>query len=342
VDLSGKTILLTGGTGSFGTAFTARVLEAYPDTIVRLFSRDELKQSEARTRFGDERVRYLIGDVRDRRRLTRAAQGASIIVHAAAMKQVAACEYNPFEAVNTNVLGAQNVVDAAIDARVERVVALSTDKAVNPFNLYGATKLCAEKIVVQGNAYGASSTRLACVRYGNVVGSRGSVVPIFQHQAQEGHLTITDKRMTRFWITLDQAVDLVFGAINNLEGGEIFIPKIPSMRVTDLARVIAPGTPHTVVGIRPGEKLHEVLLTDSEAANTWDIGDAFVLLPQHQTWPTSGRWKLEGTKVKEGFTYSSDTNPWWLDEDGLRNLLESVPVDRRGARAHMLVPVLSI
>lgn len=337
MDLSGKTILVTGGTGSFGTAFIERILECYPDTTVRLFSRDELKQSEIRVRFGDRRVRYLIGDVRDKQRLTRAAQGASVIVHAAAMKQVVACEYNPIEAVSTNVGGAQNVVDAAIDAGVEKVVALSTDKAVNPFNLYGATKLCAEKLIVQGNAYGSYSTRLSCVRYGNVVGSRGSVVPLFRKQAQEGTVTITDERMTRFWITLEQAVDLVLFAIDNLEGGEIFIPKIPSMKVSDLATVIAPNAHREVVGIRPGEKLHEALLTASEAPNTFDIGDKYVLLPQHQTWPTSNRWRTEGVPVASEFTYSSDGNSEWLDEEGLSSLLMKVPHDRRGLQDRELL-----
>lgn len=331
MDLAGKTILVTGGTGSFGMAFTERILATHPTTVIRMFSRDELKQSEARTRFGTERVRYLIGDVRDRSRLTRAAQGASVIVHAAAMKQVAACEYNPFEAVGTNVLGAENVVDAAIDAQVERVVALSTDKAVNPLNLYGATKLCAEKIIVQGNAYGASSTRLACVRYGNVVGSRGSVVPIFLRQAREGTVTITDERMTRFWITLDQAVDLVLDAIHNLEGGEIFVPKLPSMRVTDLASVLAPNAERKVIGMGPGEKLHEVLLAEAESVNTWEVGDRYVLLPSHQTWTTSGRWQTEGRRLADGFSYSSDNNPVWLDEEGLRTLLDGARIERRGS-----------
>ncbi|MDQ6949037.1 MAG: polysaccharide biosynthesis protein, partial [Actinomycetota bacterium] len=244
IDLSATTILLTGGTGSFGTAFVQRVLSTWPAAVIRVFSRDELKQSEMRAHFGDKQVRYLIGDVRDRDRLYRAAQGADILIHAAAMKQVPACEYNPFEAVRTNVMGAQNIVDGAIDAGVPKVLALSTDKAVNPVNLYGATKLCAEKIFVQGNAYAAqSTTRMACVRYGNVVGSRGSVVPLFRAQADEGRLTITDERMTRFWITLDQAVDLVLYALEHMSGGEIFIPKIPSMRVTELAAALAPGVP---------------------------------------------------------------------------------------------------
>src|SRR5438552_10721868 len=231
MDFSGATILLTGGTGSFGNAFVRRVVQDAPDAVIRIYSRDELKQSEMLARFGDEHLRFLIGDVRDRSRMTRAAHGVDLVVHAAAMKQVPACEYNPFEAVRTNVLGAQHVVDAAIDAGVPKVVALSTDKAVNPVNLYGATKLCAEKIFVQGNAYAAqSTTRLACVRYGNVVGSRGSVVPLFEMQREDGRLTITDERMTRFWITLDAALDLVLYALEHMAGGEIFIPKIPSMR----------------------------------------------------------------------------------------------------------------
>jgi UDP-N-acetylglucosamine 4,6-dehydratase/5-epimerase len=330
VNFEGKTILVTGGTGSFGSAFIARILRD-TDAVVRLFSRDELKQSEARARFGDERVRYLVGDVRDRARLTRAAQGASYVVHAAAMKQVPACEYNPFEAVSTNVLGTQNVVDAAIDARVERVVALSTDKAVNPLNLYGATKLCAEKLVVQGNAYGASSTRMACVRYGNVVGSRGSVVPIFRRQAEEGRVTITDERMTRFWITLEQAVDLVLFALEELTGGEVFIPKIPSMRVVDLAEAIAPGAERDIIGIRPGEKLHELLITADESHNAYDIGNAFVILPVHQTWPTDGRWQRRGAPVEDGFSYTSDNNPEWLGTGDLARFVAGVPEGHRRA-----------
>src|SRR5947209_4242020 len=266
MELSGATILLTGGTGSFGKAFIRQLTDAWSDVAIRVYSRDELKQSELRAEYGDKQLRYLIGDVRDRERIYRATQGVDFVVHAAAMKQVPACEYNPFEAVRTNVLGAQHVVDAAIDSGVEKVVALSTDKAVNPVNLYGATKLCAEKIVVQGNAYAAQSkTRLACVRYGNVVDSRGSVVPLFRQQAATGRVTITDRRMTRFWITLDQAVDLVLYALEHMTGGEVFIPKIPSMKVVDLAEAVAPGVPRDVTGIRPGEKLHEVLLTADES-----------------------------------------------------------------------------
>ncbi len=326
MDLNGKTILLTGGTGSFGTRFIERTLSAYPDVTVRVYSRDELKQSELRERFGDDHIRYFIGDVRNKTRLTRATQGADIVVHAAAMKQVPACEYNPFEAVQTNILGAQHVVDAAIDSGVERVVALSTDKAVNPVNLYGATKLCAEKIVVQGNAYaGARSTRLACVRYGNVIGSRGSVVPVFRRQIDNGGaITITDDRMTRFWITLDQAVDLVMFALDNMRGGEIFIPKVPSMRVVDLAEALAPGQPTETIGIRPGEKLHESLLTVDEARHTIEMTDAFVVLPEHPFWDKGVEW-ADGRSLPDGFVYSSDANDDWLTVDGLMSMLESAP-----------------
>jgi UDP-N-acetylglucosamine 4,6-dehydratase len=290
--------------------------------VVRVYSRDELKQSEMRDRFGDRQVRYMIGDVRDRARMTRAVEGADIIVHAAAMKQVPACEYNPFEAVRTNVLGAQHVVDAAIDARVSKVVALSTDKAVNPVNLYGATKLCAEKIFVQGNAYAAQHrTRFACVRYGNVVGSRGSVVPVFREQMRAtGRITITDERMTRFWITLPQAVDLVLYALASMEGGEVFVPKIPSMRVVDLAQAIAPGVEHERIGIRPGEKLHEILITADEARHTIDAGERFVVLPEQPWWDGKGS-NIEGRPLCDGFSYTSDTNDSWLTIDDLQQLL---------------------
>lgn len=322
IDLNGSTILLTGGTGSFGSAFVRYVLERWPLATLRIYSRDELKQSELLEEFGNDSVRYFIGDVRDRRRLLRAATGADVIVHAAAMKQVPACEYNPFEAVSTNITGTQNVVEAAIDAGVERVIGLSTDKAVNPVNLYGATKLCAEKILIQGNAYAAqSSTRLACVRYGNVVGSRGSVVPLFRKQLSAGRqLTITDERMTRFWITLAQAVELVLFAFEHAVGGEIFIPKIPSMRVTDLAEAMAPGIPTTVTGIRAGEKLHEVLITADESRHTIDIGELYLVLPEQPWWTSSARW-LTGKPVGEGFVYSSDINPDWLEPSQLAKLL---------------------
>jgi len=322
MDLSGKTILLTGGTGSFGYAFVERVTRDFPDAVIRIYSRDELKQSEMAERFPSGQLRYFIGDVRNRSRLTRAAKDVDIIVHAAAMKQVPACEYNPFEAVQTNVLGAQHVVDAAIDCGVEKVVALSTDKAVNPVNIYGATKLCEEKIIVQGNAYAAgASTRLSCVRYGNVIGSRGSVVPVFRKQlAENARLTITDERMTRFWITLEAAVDLVLYAADHMHGGEIFIPKIPSMRITDLADAMAPGAPIDVIGIRPGEKLHEILLTADESRHSVDAGEVFVVLPEHPWWTDSSPW-ISGTPLTDDFTYSSDSNDVWLGAEDLQALL---------------------
>lgn len=321
MDLNDSTILLTGGTGSFGTAFIRVVSKRWPGATIRLYSRDELKQSEQAQRFPDANLRFLIGDVRDRSRMSRAAQGADVIIHAAAMKQVPACEYNPFEAVRTNVLGAQHIVDAAIDAKVPRVIALSTDKAVNPVNLYGATKLCQEKIIVQGNAYAAqSATRLSVVRYGNVVGSRGSVVPLFRAQRAQGELTLTDERMTRFWITLDAAVELVLYGLEQMEGGEIFVPKIPSMRVTDLAEAIAPGVPARVTGIRPGEKLHEIMLTGDEARHTVDAGEVYVVLPEHPWWRKESRW-ASAPPVDPDFVYASDSNDDWLGTDDLRELL---------------------
>jgi UDP-N-acetylglucosamine 4,6-dehydratase len=321
MDLSGKTVLLVGGTGSFGTAFVERVRRDWPNATIRMYSRDELKQLQTRERFGDEGLRFFVGDVRDRDRLRRAALGADYLVHAAALKQVPACEYNPSEAVATNVYGAQNIVDAAIDAGVRRVVALSTDKAVNPVNLYGATKLCMEKIIVQGNAYAPHSpTRFACVRYGNVLNSRGSVVPLFKRQAAAGLLTITDERMTRFWITLDQAVDLVLFALEHASGGEIFVPRIPSMRIVDLAEAMAPGVPREVVGIRPGEKLHEVLLTVDEVRHCVASENVYVVIPEHPWWTDHPRW-LDGKALEEGFVYTSDMNDRWLSLDELRSLL---------------------
>jgi UDP-N-acetylglucosamine 4,6-dehydratase len=322
IDLNGSTILLTGGTGSFGNAFIERVTATWPAATIRVYSRDELKQSELRAKYGDRQVRYLIGDVRDRSRMTRAVQGADIVVHAAAMKQVEACEYNPFEAVRTNVLGAQHIVDAAIDAGVPRVVALSTDKAVNPVNLYGATKLCQEKIIVQGNAYAAQrATRFAAVRYGNVVGSRGSVVPVFKQQmVRDGRITITDDRMTRFWIMLPQAVDLVLHALEHMHGGEVFIPKIPSMRVTDLADAIAPGVPRETIGIRPGEKLHELLITADESRHAIDAGDVYVVLPEQPWWDDKAPGAT-GSRLADGFVYASDTNEEWLTVPQLQAML---------------------
>ena len=334
-DLSGKTVLVTGATGSFGTAFMRAVLERYDVASIRAFSRDELKQSELARTITDKRLRLLIGDVRDRDRLRVATRGVDVIVHAAALKQVPACEYNPFEAVQTNVIGAENVVAAAIDNDVPVTIALSTDKAVNPVNLYGATKLCAEKIVAQAMAYAAGThAKFASVRYGNVVGSRGSVVPIFRQQAQTGTVTITDERMTRFWITLEHAVEFVLSCLPLIQGGETFVPKIPSMRLMDMAAALAPDAERRVVGIRPGEKLHEVLVTEDEARHCYDIGDRYVILPQLATWDMERPER--GESLPDGFRYASDNNAEWLDEEALREMVGTLPPgrraeDRRGA-----------
>jgi UDP-N-acetylglucosamine 4,6-dehydratase len=325
LELQGKTILVTGGTGSFGTKLIEVLLERHDPATIRVYSRDELKQSELRRRFADDedRMRYLIGDVRDLPRLTRATRGVDIVVHAAALKQVPACEYNPFEAVQTNVLGAENVVAAAIENDVPLTMALSSDKAVNPVNLYGATKLCAEKIVTQGNAYsGDSVARFASVRYGNVVGSRGSVIPLFKAQSPTGVLTITDERMTRFWITLEQAVEFVLDSLGRMGGGEVFVPRIPSMRVVDIAEALAPDAERRLIGIRPGEKLHEVLLTEDEARHTLETDRGFVILPEHYTWPL--REVEGGRSLPPGFHYSSDQNDQWLDVDQLREMASDV------------------
>ena len=309
------TVLVTGGTGSFGRKFVEIMLREYSPKKLIVFSRDELKQHEMRQlwddRPSDSRIRYFVGDIRDRDRLYRAMRGVDVVVHAAAMKQVPACEYNPFEAVQTNIHGAQNIIDAAIDTGVTRILALSTDKAVNPVNLYGATKLVAEKLFVDGNSYaGRGNTRFACVRYGNVVGSRGSVIPLFLEQRKTGTVTVTDPRMTRFWITLEQGVRFVVRAIEQMSGGEIFVPKIPSMRITDLVDAIAPGCKLDVIGIRPGEKMHEALLSDHEASHTLELDDMYVVQPEFGWW-AEDQWR-HGKPLQEGFRYSSDANARWL------------------------------
>ena len=320
----GRTILLTGGTGSFGQHFTRTALAKWKPAAIRIFSRDELKQTEMERKFADPRLRFFIGDVRDRDRLRRAIEGADVVIHAAALKHVPVCEYNPFEAIKTNILGAQNVAEVCLDAGVPRAIALSTDKAVSPANLYGATKLCAEKLFVQANVYaGKQATRLCCVRYGNVVGSRGSVVPLFRDQSKSGELTVTDERMTRFWITLDQAVQFVADCFVAMSGGEVFVPKIPSTRVLDLAEAIAPGLPIRYTGIRPGEKLHESLITAEEARHTMDQGWCYVVEPEHAFWGMRGA--PDGSPVDEDFVYSSDRNTQWLDITQLRELLATVP-----------------
>ena len=323
VNLRDASVLVTGGTGSFGQRFIRTVLDRHAPRKVVLFSRDELKQYEARSAFGDDpRLRFFLGDVRDVERLRRAFEGIDVVIHAAALKQVPAAEYNPFEAVKTNIHGAQNVIDAAIDSSVRRVIALSTDKASSPINLYGATKLVSDKLFVQGNFYaGKRDTRFAVVRYGNVVGSRGSVVPFFQSRAGDGVLPITDARMTRFWITLQQGVDFVLSSLDLMRGGEVFVPKIPSMRVTDLATAIAPDARQDIVGIRPGEKLHEEMISIDDARRTIDIGDRYVIQPEFGWW---GNEHLSGDAMPEGFAYTSDTNDAWLDVDGIRDLLTHV------------------
>ena len=315
-----KVILLTGGTGSFGQKFTEIVLKKHKPKAIRVYSRGELKQVEMERKFNDERLRFLIGDVRDRKRLSRAMNGVDIVVHAAALKHVPVCEYNPIEAVKTNVHGAENVIDAAIDNGVEKVLALSTDKAVQPVNLYGATKLVAEKLFVQANAYsGKRRTRFSCVRYGNVIGSSGSVIPLFTKQSESGRITITDERMTRFWITLEQGVGLVISALSLMKGGEIFIPKIPSTKITDLADVLAPGAKREVIGIRPGEKLHEVLIMPEEARHSRDMGDIYVIEPEHNYWDKANH--ISGKPLSEGFYYASDNNTQWLNKDEIKDVL---------------------
>lgn len=323
--LNGKSVLVTGGTGSFGKEFVKVVLRSHSPRKLIVFSRDELKQHEMRSAgYTDSRLRYFIGDVRDLDRLRRAMEDVDIVVHAAAMKQVPACEYNPFEAIQTNILGARNVIDAALDSDVSRVVALSTDKAVNPVNLYGATKLCAEKLFVQSNAYASGhETRFCCVRYGNVVGSRGSVVPLFRGQAKNGQVTVTDRRMTRFYITLARSVSFVVECIDQMQGGEVFVPKIPSMNIMDLVEVVASGCEIEFIGIRAGEKLHEVLISQDESRRTVDVGDKFVIRPLHSWW-SSENW-VHGQPVSEDFVYSSDRTAETLGVDELRAWLEQVP-----------------
>ncbi len=322
MDWTDKVVLITGGTGSFGKKFIQVMLKEYHPEKIIIYSRDELKQYEMQNSgINDPRLRYFIGDVRDLDRMKRAFQGVDIVVHAAALKQVPACEYNPFEAVKTNILGTENVIDAALDMGVKKVLAISTDKAVNPVNLYGVTKLAAEKLVIQSNSYaGGRETRLSCVRYGNVVGSRGSVVPVFLKQRATGRLTVTDERMTRFWISLEQGVHFVIRCIEQMHGGEVFVPKIPSMKVKDLAAAVAPEAEITYTGIRPGEKLHEVLISEDEARNTVEFDDMFIVQPSGTTW--FGRdWEKSGKKLPDDYHYSSNNNTEWLDLEGIKKMI---------------------
>lgn len=323
LDWSQSSILVTGGTGSFGRKFVQMLLKEKKPRRVIVLSRDELKQHEMRQEFpesADSPLRYFIGDVRDKDRLQRAFHDVDLVVHAAAMKQVPACEYNPFEAVQTNIIGAKNVIDVAIDSGVKRVIAVSTDKAVSPVNLYGATKLVAEKLFVQGNAYvGGRGTRFACTRYGNVVGSRGSVVPLFLRQRDEGKITITDPEMTRFWITLEQGVRLVLRCLEIMEGGEIFVPKIPSMRLIDLADALAKDCEREIVGIRPGEKMHEWLVSTDEARHGMELDDMYVIYPGNPWSRQHGA--ARGKPLAPNFAYSSDANTQQLTPEQFKFLV---------------------
>jgi UDP-N-acetylglucosamine 4,6-dehydratase/5-epimerase len=325
---SEKVVLVTGGTGSFGKKFIEVMLRDYHPAKIIVYSRDELKQHEMRVKgFDHPSLRYFIGDVRDLSRMERAMQGVDIVIHAAALKQVPACEYNPMEAIKTNILGSSNVIDAALNAGVDKVLALSTDKAVSPANLYGATKLAAEKLFVQSNAYaGNKRTRFACTRYGNVVGSRGSVVPIFLKQKDTGELTLTDERMTRFWLSLDQGVDFVIKCVERMNGGEVFVPKIPSMKMTDLAKAIAPEAKIKVVGIRPGEKLHEVLISEDESRTTIELDDMYVVQPAEALW-FGYEWQKLGKAVTDDFRYASNNNTEWLDIQSIKKIVDQVEIE---------------
>ncbi len=329
MDWKNQVVLVTGGTGSFGKKFVETMLRDYRPRKIIVFSRDELKQHEMRiSGFDHPDLRYFIGDVRDLNRLRRAMQGVDIVVHTAALKQVPACEYNPMEAIKTNILGSSNVIEAALDAGVGKVMALSTDKAVNPINLYGATKLAAEKLFVQSNAYaGGTATRYSSVRYGNVVGSRGSVIPVFLNQKNKEKLTITDERMTRFWITLDQGISFVIRCIEQMQGGEVFVPKIPSMKVVDLAKVIAPDAELEAIGIRPGEKLHEVLIHEDEARLTIELEDMFVVQPSEALW-FGHAWQDIGQPLPDGFRFASDSNSDWLSIDQIKEIVSQIEAEK--------------
>jgi len=325
--LNDKTILITGGTGFFGKKATEIILKRYKPKKLIIFSRDELKQFDMAQQFKElEEIRYFIGDVRDKERLHRAFHGVDIVLHAAALKQVPAAEYNPFEAVKTNIIGAENVINVAIDQGVKKVIALSTDKAANPINLYGSTKLCSDKLFIAGNSYvGQDHSMFSVVRYGNVVGSRGSVIPFFLKQKEKGILPITDSRMTRFWIILEQGVNFVLNCLEQMVGGELFVPKIPSMNIMDLAKAIDPECKTEIVGIRPGEKLHEIMVTKDDARKTLEYKDHYVVQPDFEYW--GHRCKENGGKrVAEDFEYNSGTNPWFLTIDEMREMLEGIAI----------------
>lgn len=321
--LSNSTILITGGTGSFGNTFVPMTLAKYNPKKIIIYSRDEMKQWNMAKKFqGDNRVRFFIGDVRDKERLYRALDGVDFVVHAAATKIVPTAEYNPFECIKTNVHGAMNLIDACIDKGIKRLVALSTDKACKPVNLYGATKLCSDKIFIAGNAYSGGKTRFAVVRYGNVMGSRGSVIPFFMETAKTGKLTITDKRMTRFMISLEQGVELVWHAFDDMEGGEIYVKKIPSMNICDIATAVDPNAEQVEIGIRPGEKLHEAMISQEDAFYTYEYPNHFKILPQICEWGDIKKSVKGGIRVPEGFSYTSDNNKEWMTIPQLREWIE--------------------
>lgn len=321
--LFNKTILITGGLGSFGQKFTEVVLKEHNPKSIRIYDNRELAQVEVERKFCDPRVRFFLGDVRDKSRLARAMNGVDIVVHAAALKHVPVCEYNPIEAIRTNIDGAVNVIDAAIDCGVQKAIAISTDKAVQPVNLYGATKMVAEKLFVQGNSYsGEKKTIFSCSRYGNVVGSSGSVIPLFKEQKQKGEITITDEEMTRFWITLDEGVRFVINCIDKMKGGEIFVPKIASMKITDLADAIAPEAKKNIVGIRPGEKLHEVLLTKEEARRTKESDDCYIIEPEFSFWD-DGNFR-DHKRIAPNFEYASNTNDKWITKAEILELIAKI------------------
>jgi len=319
MDFNNKTILITGGCGSFGQKFTEILLKEYTPRSIRIYDNRELAEVEMDRKFNDERLRFLIGDVRDKNRLKRAMNGVDIVVHAAALKHVPICEYNPIEAVKTNIEGA--IIDAAIDMSVGKVMAISTDKAVHPVNLYGVTKMASEKLIIQGNSYtGGKNPIFSCARYGNVIGSSGSVIPLFLEQRKNGEVTITDERMTRFWITLEKGIRFVIKSIELMRGGEIFVPKIPSMKVTDLACNFSPGARRKITGIRSGEKLHEILLTQEEARHAKEFGDYFIIEPEQPFWNKENFKNIDS--LADGFEYASNTNDQWITGEEIKEILK--------------------
>lgn len=323
--LTDKVVLITGGTGSFGKKFVERLLEDNQIEKIIVFSRDELKQFEMQSQYKSPKLRYFLGDVRDFQRLKQATYGVDIIVHAAALKQIPAAEYNPMEAIKTNINGAENIVNVAIENEVKLVLALSTDKAANPANLYGATKLCSDKLMVAGNVLaGKRDSKFSVVRYGNVLGSRGSVIPFFKQQQEVGSLPITDEKMTRFWLTIEDGVEFVLKSLQRMQGGEIFVPKIPSFKVIDVARVVSPNTPTRIIGIRPGEKLHEVMITEDDSAFTLEFEDFYAILPPFLL--DSKYYKHKGKKVPFGFSFSSENNELWHTHESFKSLLNKAGI----------------